>query len=71
MTVSEHQLAFDLDALCRLVRDRQRIPNGPARLLRDLYERGLDDDALRSAAALVLEADWQAAQRRPDCDGDV
>ena len=60
MIVSEHQLAFDFDALTRLVArldDRRRIEPGAPRLLEALVRRGLDERALLSAAALVLELD--------------
>lgn len=60
MTVSPHQLAFDLDALTRLVdqlRARRRFDSGAERLLVALVETGLDDRALLPAAALALELD--------------
>lgn len=63
MNVSEHQLAFDLDqALTRLVdqlraRRHRHLDSGAERLLVALVNAGLDEHALVSAAALVLELD--------------
>jgi hypothetical protein len=60
VTVSEHQLAFDLDALNRLVgqlHDRRRVGTGPERLLVELVRQGLDEDALIPAAGLALALD--------------
>jgi hypothetical protein len=60
MTVSEHQLQFDLDAIVYLVdqlRERRGIKTGAPRLLVELVRRGLDERALISAAALILELD--------------
>ena len=71
VTVSEHQLQLDFDALVRLaerVRAPHRIENGPERLLAHLVRRGLDERALLSAAALVLQADTEAAERRQQGD---
>lgn len=56
------QLRFDLDAACaRLadrLRDRRQVPSGGAeRLLKALVRRGLDETALRPAAAFALELD--------------
>jgi hypothetical protein len=60
MTVSEHQLALDLDALARLVdsvRARRHVPAGAERLLAELVRGGLAERDLISAAALVLQLD--------------
>jgi hypothetical protein len=61
MTVSEHQLALDVDQTARLVaalHDRRRIErSGPARLLARLVAEGLDPRAMTVAAALALELD--------------
>jgi hypothetical protein len=38
----------------------RHVPAGPARLLRDLVNRGLDHHHLSTAAALVLELDAAA-----------
>ena len=62
MTVHEHQLAFDLDALTRRLADRIRdrrhhSRDGAERLLVALVRAGLDEDALIPAAALALELD--------------
>ncbi len=55
----------DTELLSRL-RTRQRVPisDGPARIVRDLVERGLAPDALLVAAALADELDRAAAERR-------
>ena len=47
--------------------DRRRLPvgGGSERLLRTLVVRGLDPDALKPAAALVLAIEQQARQHRP------
>jgi hypothetical protein len=61
MAATEYeQLSFDLDALaCRVDRlaDRRRIKTPAAKLLAELVRVGLDERALMSAAALVLELD--------------
>jgi hypothetical protein len=60
LTVSEHQLALDLDALRSLVdglQDRRRVQVGAERLLVALVRAGLDEEALIPAAALALELD--------------
>lgn len=65
MIVSVHpeQLVLDLDALTRLVerlRETRRIDTGAERLLVALVASGLDERALTSAAALVLEMEEMA-----------
>jgi hypothetical protein len=60
VSVHPDQLAFDFDALVRLfdqLHARRRIETGAPRLLEALVKRGLDERALVSAAALVLELD--------------
>ena len=44
--------------------DRRRVLDGAERLLIELIRQGLDEKALRPAAALVDELDGQAAARR-------
>ena len=61
------QLEFDFTVLRarvdRLV-DRRRVPAGGAeRLLVELVKRGLDEQALKSAALLVATIDDDAARR--------
>jgi hypothetical protein len=62
------QLTFDLEAApapTDRLRDRRRIGrDGPARLLLELVQRGLGEDALPVAAALVLALDAKAGERR-------
>ena len=60
MTVSEHQLALDLDALRSLVdglQDRRRGRARPGAVRRLPGRAGLDEEALIPAAALALELD--------------
>jgi hypothetical protein len=60
MTVSEHQLQLDFDALQRLVatlHDRRRIDPGAPRLLAALVHAGLDERDLPVAAALCVLLD--------------
>ena len=60
------QLQFDFDALsARLADDlknRRRVPTGAETLLRRLVLRGLDEQALTAAAALVLELEREIVE---------
>jgi hypothetical protein len=60
VSVHSDQLQLDLDSLIDLIEqldDHRRIEAAASRLLETLVRRGLDDRALLSAAALVLELD--------------
>jgi hypothetical protein len=60
VTVSPDQLAFDLEAMSRLVdqlRDRRRLHSGASRLLVAMVRAGLAERDLAVAAALCIELD--------------
>jgi hypothetical protein len=61
--VGAQPLPHDSDAMVDQLRDRRRLGRdneGPMRLMRKLIRRGLPEEHLIRAAALVLELDRQA-----------
>jgi hypothetical protein len=67
MSAIPHQLCFDFDAapadgngVAARLKRRDKVPQGPERLLMALVRRGLAEDHLTTAAALCLALDREA-----------